>query len=449
MENLHQRATWHDYSTPGVYMITLVAEQRGTPFGELAESENGRIIVKLTSLGQEVERQLHELPKHAEGLTILRLIVMPDHVHVVLQITQPLQHHLGTLVRGFKYGTTVKYLRDLDAHFGGTHRISGSRPSATQRAAASTQTKADKPPSTQPPTSPFPSIPPSVPSSPSPQPAAGSVGGGSSASSPASIPASIPSPLSPSSSPSIHFVPPLWSEGYHDRILYGRQQLSRMLHYVSDNPRRGWIKHQHRDLFYNKHLLQIPLTIDQARWLLREARSIGAMQELKDVLRVEQLPPGNSSWQPLSWWIPGERAVQGAQLRATLCMKAMGNQFLIDEALLLPVRISRSILPAALQEQKTSLLQHCENEGAVIITPGISPGEKAVLSATLDAGFSAIRLLATAMSDVWAPSEPFLAPISQGRLLFLSPWPNRPQSEHPHKGIFELLNLLCRLLASR
>ena len=137
MENLHQRATWHDYSTPGVYMITLVAEQRGTPFGELAESENGRIIVKLTSLGQEVERQLHELPKHAEGLTILRLIVMPDHVHVVLQITQPLQHHLGTLVRGFKYGTTVKYLRDLDAHFGGTHRISGSRPSATQRAAAS------------------------------------------------------------------------------------------------------------------------------------------------------------------------------------------------------------------------------------------------------------------------------------------------------------------------
>ena len=395
-------------------MITLVAEQRGTPFGELAESENGRIIVKLTSLGQEVERQLHELPKHAEGLTILRLIVMPDHVHVVLQITQPLQHHLGTLVRGFKYGTTVKYLRDLDAHFGGTHRISGSRPSATQRAAASAQTKADKPLSTQPPTTC------------NPQPS-----------------------LAAPSSPSIHLVPPLWSEGYHDRILYGRHQLSRMLHYVSDNPRRGWIKHQHRDLFYNKHLLQIPLTIDQARWLLREARCIGAMQELKDVLRVEQLPPGDSCWQPLSWWRPGERAIPGAQLRATLCMKAMGNQFLIDEALLLPVRISRSILPAALQEQKTTLLQRCENEGAVIITPGISPGEKAVLSATLDAGFSAIRLLATAMSDVWAPSEPFLTPISQGRLLFLSPWPNRPQSEHPHKGIFELLNLLCRLLASR
>ena len=422
-------------------MITLVAEQRGTPFGELAESENGRIIVKLTSLGQEVERQLHELPKHAEGLTILRLIVMPDHVHVVLQVPQPLQHHLGTLVRGFKYGTTVKYLRDLDAHFGGTHRISGSRPSATQRAAASAQSKADKPLSTQPPTTSIPS--------PSPQPAAGPVGGGSSASIPslASIPSSPSIPAS--SSPSIHLVPPLWSEGYHDRILYGRQQLSRMLHYVSDNPRRGWIKHQHRDLFYNKHQLQIPLTIDQARWLLREARGIGAMQELKDVLRVEQLPPGDSCWQPLSWWIPGERAVPGAQLRATLCMKAMGNQFLIDEALLLPVRISRSILPAALQEQKTTLLQRCENEGAVIITPGISPGEKAVLRATLDAGFSAIRLLATAMSDVWAPSDPFLTPISQGRLLFLSPWPNRPQSEHPHKGVFELLNLLCRLLASR
>lgn len=228
----------------------------------------------------------------------------------------------------------------------------------------------------------------------------------------------------------------------------GRGQLSRMLHYVSDNPRRGWIKRQHRDLFYNKQMLRIPLTIDQARWLLREAQRLGAMQELRGVLLVEQRCSGDE-WQPFPWWQPGIHAAAHAELRAALYMKMVGNPFLLDEAPLVPVRISRSTTPGALAQEKASLLERCEREGAVIITPAVSLGEEAVMQATLDAGYRVIRPQASAMSDLWAPPEALLQPTSRGQLLFLAPWPDRPQGEHPHKGIFELLNTLCRLLAER
>ena len=465
MNDQHQRALWHDYREPGIYMITLVAERRGTPFGHLELTEgDGRTIVRLTTLGQAVERQLHELPQHAEGLAVLRAVVMPDHIHVVVQVQKPLKRHLGVLVKGFKYGTTVAYLRELDARYGGTHRVQGSRPSQQQR---QQESSTDKPPITQPPaikeplptsspsspithspssspiipspsSSPFIPVPSSSPITPSPS-SVGPVGRGSSATTSAASSAASLSPC---------LVPPLWADGYNDRILMGRGQLSRMLHYVSDNPRRGWIKRQHRDLFYNKQMLRIPLTIDQARWLLREAQRLGVMQELRGVLLVEQHCSGDD-WQSFPWWQPGIHAAAHAELRAALYMKMMGNPFLLDEAPLVSVRISRSTTPGALAQEKASLLERCEREGAVIITPAVSQGEEAVMQAALDAGYRVIRPQASAMSDLWAPPEALLQPTSRGQLLFLAPWPDRPQGEHPHKGIFELLNTLCRLLAER
>lgn len=401
-------------------MITIVAEQRGTPFGHLEQMPDGDVAVQLSPLGKAVEAQIHELPKHEAGLSVMRHVVMPDHVHIIVHITHPITRHLGALVKGFKYGTTLEYLRDLDARLGGTHRIQGSRPSAAQRKAG--LAVADEPLRTEPTANGDEQI-------------SRPVDGGSSAITPA-IPPPIP-------------VPPLWSKGYHDRILYGRGQLARMLNYVSDNPRRGWIKHQHRDLFYNKRMLDIPLTRDEARWLLREARFLGVVNELQGVLHVELRSTAIDTWRPFCWWQEGAHIGTQAEQRYYLRMKMMGNQFLLDEALLLPVRISRSITPGALEQEKTTLLERCEREGAVIITPAVSQGEEAVMAATLAGGFSAIRLVAHAMSDVWSPTEPFIAPTSRGQLLFLAPWPDRPQSARPHKGIFELLNTLCRLLASR
>ena len=449
-------------------MLTVVAEKRGSPFGALMQKSDGSVEVSLTPLGEAVQESLLAMAQQDEAVEVLRAVVMPDHIHIVLQVHQTLTKHLGALVRAFKHDTTVAYLRALDARYGGTHRIQGSRPSASQRraaaeaasaaasaakaplaagsaieaasAAASAEAapmpkaaleaplpKADEPPSTQP-----------LPPESSTHPAPGPVEGG---------PSALIKPAAPIEP--LTLVAPLWSSGYHDRLLYGRGQLSRMLHYVTDNPRRGWIKHQHRDLFYNKRILNIPLTMEQARWLLREARRLGAAHELQGVLCVELRAAGASEWQPFAWWQPGAHADASAERRAHLSVKAMGNLFLLDESLLVAVRLSRSTSRAELEQKKHDLLERCEREGAVIVTPAVSPGEEEVMCATLDAGYRVIRFIAGAMSDVYAPGEAMTEALSRGQLLLLAPWPDRPQSVRPGKGIFEVQNLLSTLLASR
>ena len=436
-------------------MLTVVAETRDRPFGTLTQRADGSVEVSLTPLGEAVRESLLAMEQQEKAVEVLRAVVMPDHIHIVLQVHKTLTKHLGALVRAFKHDTTVAYLRALDARYGGTHRIRGSRPSASQRRAVAEAVaaamppsakapltkaplmKADEPPSTQP-----------LPPESSPRPAPGPVEGGPSAliNSPSALvnPPASAAPVEP-----ITLVAPLWSSGYHDRLLYGRGQLSRMLHYVTDNPRRGWIKHQHRDLFYNKRILNIPLTMEQARWLLREARRLGAARELQGVLCVELRAAGASEWQPFSWWQPGAHADAGAERRAHLSVKAMGNLFLLDESLLVAVRLSRSTGRAELEKKKHDLLERCEREGAVIVTPAVSPGEEEVMSATLEAGFRVIRFIAGAMSDVYAPGEAMTEALSRGQLLLLAPWPDRPQSARPGKGIFEVQNLLSTLLASR
>ena len=460
MQHQHKRAQWHDYREPGVYMLTVVAETRDRPFGTLTQRADGSVEVSLTPLGEAVRESLLAMEQQEKAVEVLRAVVMPDHIHIVLQVHKTLTKHLGALVRAFKHDTTVAYLRALDARYGGTHRIRGSRPSASQRRAVAEAVaaamppsakaplmkapltkaplmKADEPPSTQP-----------LPPESSPRPAPGPVEGGPSAliNSPSALvnPPASAAPVEP-----ITLVAPLWSSGYHDRLLYGRGQLSRMLHYVTDNPRRGWIKHQHRDLFYNKRVLNIPLTMEQARWLLREARRLGAAHELQGVLCVELRAAGASEWQPFSWWQPGAHADAGAERRAHLSLKAMGNLFLLDESLLVAVRLSRSTSRAELEKKKHDLLERCEREGAVIVTPAVSPGEEEVMCATLDAGYRVIRFIAGAMSDVYAPGEAMTEALSRGQLLLLAPWPDRPQSARPGKGIFEVQNLLATLLASR
>ena len=460
MQHQHKRAQWHDYREPGVYMLTVVAETRDRPFGTLIQRADGSVEVSLTPLGEAVRESLLAMEQQEKAVEVLRAVVMPDHIHIVLQVHKTLTKHLGALVRAFKHDTTVAYLRALDARYGGTHRIRGSRPSASQRRAVAEAVaaamppsakapltkaplmkaplmKADEPPSTQP-----------LPPESSPRTAPGPVEGGPSAliNSPSALvnPPASAAPVEP-----ITLVAPLWSSGYHDRLLYGRGQLSRMLHYVTDNPRRGWIKHQHRDLFYNKRILNIPLTMEQARWLLREARRLGAAHELQGVLCVELRAAGASEWQSFSWWQPGAHADASAERRAHLSVKAMGNLFLLDESLLVAVRLSRSTGRAELEKKKHDLLERCEREGAVIVTPAVSPGEEEVMCATLDAGYRVIRFIAGAMSDVYAPGEAMTEALSRGQLLLLAPWPDRPQSARPGKGIFEVQNLLSTLLASR
>jgi REP element-mobilizing transposase RayT len=108
-------AGW-DYRTPAWYFVTICVESRASKLGFI-ENE----CVKLTSAGKIVEIHLLELPTHYSDLTVDRFMVMPNHVHVLLQIdgptmppaalnanvlTAPKAGSLSSIVRSYKAGVS-------------------------------------------------------------------------------------------------------------------------------------------------------------------------------------------------------------------------------------------------------------------------------------------------------------------------------------------------------
>ena len=90
------RADWLDYRNPSIQLLTLVTTDRLPLFGEL-QSEK----IVLTPIGETVAQEIMRIPtyKGAEAIEIFRFVVMPDHVHILLQIHDRLPKHLGQYVR--------------------------------------------------------------------------------------------------------------------------------------------------------------------------------------------------------------------------------------------------------------------------------------------------------------------------------------------------------------
>ncbi len=158
-------------------------------------------------------------------------------------------------------------------------------------------------------------------------------------------------------------IPTLWEEGFNDTILDGDGQLQRMIDYVSDNPRRYAIKRAHPDLFRVRRHVTV-----------------------------------------------GEHT-----------FAAMGNIFLLDAPQLIQVQCSRKITPGQLAAQRDHCLQQARN-GAVAVSPAISPGEKDIMRAIFDAGFPAIILRENGFAPLAKPGGQRFNACAEGRLLLLAPW---------------------------
>ena len=158
-------------------------------------------------------------------------------------------------------------------------------------------------------------------------------------------------------------LPSLWEEGYNDRILEREGQLRGMKEYILDNPRRLAIKRSHPDLFQVQRNIQA-----------------------------------------------------GGHTFA-----ALGNIFLLDAPLLLQVQCSRRLT----QEQIQTITRHFlsqARDGAVLVSPSISPGEKAVMRAAFEQGYPIIILQENGFAPLAKPGGRRFDACAQGRLLMLAPW---------------------------
>jgi len=77
----------YDYSTPNAYFITICTHNKKNLFW----TNVGAIIdrpknVPLTSHGKMVQSSIEDIPKHYPSISVDHYVIMPNHVHLLLQI---------------------------------------------------------------------------------------------------------------------------------------------------------------------------------------------------------------------------------------------------------------------------------------------------------------------------------------------------------------------------
>ena len=72
----------YDYAAPGTYFVTVCAATGQCLFGEVADG-----AVRLNDLGRAVARCWEETPRHFSTVELDLYVVMPNHVHGLLALT--------------------------------------------------------------------------------------------------------------------------------------------------------------------------------------------------------------------------------------------------------------------------------------------------------------------------------------------------------------------------
>ena len=121
---------------------------------------------------------------------------------------------------------------------------------------------------------------------------------------------------------------------------------------------------------------------------------------------------------------------------------AVGNLALLSAARKMRVRISRSIDPGLLEQEKARLLAEARS-GAVLVSAAISPGEKQITRAAFDEGLPLIILLDNGLHPMQKPSGERFRACSEGRLLLLSPFPHHNERIPITRTVCETLNALA------
>ena len=101
-----RRAHWMDSQDPSILLLTMVVSGRKPLFGELQGEQ-----ISLTPLGDKVAKEIQLIPTYhdASAIEIRNYVVMPDHVHILLQIHERLPKHIGKYIAWFKLQCDDRY----------------------------------------------------------------------------------------------------------------------------------------------------------------------------------------------------------------------------------------------------------------------------------------------------------------------------------------------------
>ena len=180
----------------------------------------------------------------------------------------------------------------------------------------------------------------------------------------------------------------LFASGYNDKLLLREGQLERWRQYLADNPRRLLVKREHREFLTPRFGIAV----------------------------------GDYSF------------------------SAIGNLALLRAPSRLQVRISRRSTPAQVEADVARFLSSAQ-KGSVLVSPAISPGEKAVMRKAFDAALPLIVLQENGYTPFSKPCGEQFDACAEGRLLLLSPWEHHNDRRKLSASQCQALNLMAFTIA--
>jgi REP element-mobilizing transposase RayT len=78
------RLAGYDYSQEGAYFVTICTYQRVCLFGQIVDGK-----MRLNEFGQIALEQWRRLPERFESIEMNAFVVMPNHIHGIMVITDP------------------------------------------------------------------------------------------------------------------------------------------------------------------------------------------------------------------------------------------------------------------------------------------------------------------------------------------------------------------------
>ncbi len=433
----------HDYYAPGIYLITLVVRDRQHQygiFGRLNDDVRAPAMM-LSPVGEAVMEEWSRIPAHEASkgrkVRIHNAVCMPDHFHGVIEVQEHMNKSLGQVIWGFKVACTKRWRAILAASAEPKTALPPSQPSLsaqcqpsmTEPSSLISQPPLSAPASCQPSmTAPSLSAPSSLVSQPplsvqcQPSMTAPSLSAPSSLVSQPSLAA----PMSPVP-PDLHrlsarqrreyyaahpeALSPLWDDNYDDTVClsdpttgaYDSRHFAAMMRYVDDNPRRAIICRLRPD--YMRRCLHVLITCRDAQGKVttRDYAAFGNLFLLRWARKVQVFFHRKARIRHLT---KDER-------------DRFGYLGTLHPDHVTTVPYERT---AAFRDDCRELKRKVMAGATVLVTPGISMGERIIKERCIERGYPLIHLQKEAIGSHWKPESSRFAACSSGSLLILAPW---------------------------
>ena len=380
--NMQRRMATHNYALPGTYHITLhVADGMGLPLGQIQgsleqpdESPNAPHVA-MTPVGNMVrEELLTSITMHYAMIRVDTFVIMPEHLHVLLQVTAPIVSstgrptHLGQVIAGFKKGCNRRYwaMTGQDAAAGAAQAVNSSGEPLNTVSGSTSQ-----------------------------------VSGGASRVSGSASRVSGGSPAredkrTPSSGTTGRRS--LFAYGYCDVQPITPEQLDTQRAYIKANPRSRLLRSRQRaTLTACRNGFTTALTPSALRgFLLRECLQKHATAEALDAIKCRLLLADGK-----------------------IALDTYGNRQLLNSKLL-PVVCHRKD-KALFAQQKARCMEEAGN-GAIMVSARISAGEQEIMNEMVNHGFPVIIIADNGFPERYHPSAVRLDLCATDRLLLVTPW---------------------------